>query len=746
MLKDLLTEALHQFLLMLRDPVIYLAIDERNGAFTEDEILVIRIAKAKALLSIYHLDEALKLALQLREELRGGNCLDLQMLNLLTIIRIYTQKGDYRSQNSYTDEAYIRVKSSDNEALKLLVSSANIIYQHRELVDVESQVDEIATNIDQADHPYYRYMLLNWLGSIYVLRGRYDLALSYQSAAYDVCIQHQLSIGALELCTELVGTCANIAKHEMAEHFYDLGQRLIDQLRLPIFEVELNFNYAILKDKQDDPKAAVMFYQKSLKALQDSEQELPLLLFDIYNRLADTLNCLKLGSQALHYQLKAEKIVTKLGYSERQVELSANIAMSLISLTQWDEALARLKQAAQFYEKHDKKEALIRVTRNIGYYYQMRGDYLNGFATLEKLDRLNTDYIIALQQSHSQASDDKLKEIIRDSRAIKAKYDQLLNEISTNHAARFTGKSKAAKRVIDSAVLASMYREASVLIRGESGTGKEVLARMIHYGSPEKNQPFVSVNCAAITPALFEIEFFGGAAGKFTGLAEDHQGFCAKAGEGTLFLNEISVLPMDFQAKLMQAIDTKSFVPAGKEKALPLSCKIIASTNKDTLQILSKGKFRLDLLHRLNTLEIDIPPLRERKEDIPIIVESLARGLASETNNPLPQIQDSFYERLNEYSFPGNVRELKNTIERIFILHYKPIWTKDILNNIDAFNLDKKFSASLVEHNIQDIDKIRIIEALRKSGGKQKTAAKLLNISESTLSRRIKKYKLKAKK
>lgn len=743
MLKDLHTGALHQFLLMLRDPVIYLAIDERNGAFTEDEILIIRIAKAKALLTIYHLDAALELALQLREELKGGDCLDLQMLNLLTIIRIYTKKGDFRNQNSYTDEAYIRVKDSGNEALKLLVSTANIIYQHRELVDVEGQVAKLASSIDRADHPYYRYMLLNWLGSIYAILGMYDLALNYQSAAYDVCIQHQLSIGSLELCTELVGTCANIAKHEMAEHFYDLGKRLIAQLRLPVFEAELNFNYAILKDKQDDHKAAVLFFQKSLNALLASKQELPKLLFDIYNRLADTLNYLELSQEALYYQLKAEKIVQELGYRERQVELSANIALSLISLSQWDEAIDRLKQAAHFYAQHDKREALIRVTRDIAYYYQKRGDHLRGFATLQKLDRLNTDYIIALQHRHSQASDDKLKEIIRDSRAIKAKYDQLLNEISTHQAARFTGKSKAAKRVIDSAVLASMYREASVLIHGESGTGKEVLARMIHYSSPAKNQAFVAINCAAISPALFEVEFFGGAAGRLTGLAEDHQGFCEIAGEGTLFLSEISVLPQDFQAKLMQAIDTKSFVPVGKQAPLPLRCKIIASTNQDTLQILSKGKFQLDLLHRLNTLEIEIPPLRKRREDIPMFVENLARGLARETNNPLPQIQDSFYERLNEYSFPGNVRELKNIIERIFILHYKPIWTKDILNDIDAFNLDKKFGASLVEHNIQDIDKIRIVEALRKSGGKQKTAAKLLNISESTLSRRIKKYKLK---
>ena len=746
MLKSLLTGALHQFLLMLRDPVIYLAIDERNGAFAEDEILMIRIAKAKALLTIYHLDEALELALRLNEELQGGACLDLQMLNLFTIIRIYTKKGDYQNQKSYSDEAFIRVKTSKNEALKLLISAVNIMFQNRELVDVEDQVEKVAASIDQADHPYYRYLLLSWLGLIYARLRKYDLALNYQSAAYDVCSQHQLSIGSLELCIELVGTCANLEKHELAEHFYDLGQRLIGQLRLPIFEVELNFNYAILKGKGDDHKAALLFYQKSLNALLASRKDLPELLFDIYNHLADTLNHLDLSEQALHYQLKAEELIEGLGNQEKQMGLSANIALSLISLESWDEAIARLQQAALFYTKHDKQEALIRVTRAMGHYYQVREDYAPGFAVMLELDRLNAEYLTSLQQSRSQMSDLKLKEIIQDSRAIKAKYDQLINEISTRQSERFSGKSQAAKRVIDSAVLASMHRDASVLIHGESGTGKQVLAQMIHYSSAQKDAPFLPVNCAAISPALFEIEFFGAVAGQLSGLSEDRHGYFKRVGEGTLFIDEISVLPQDFQAKLLHAIQTKSYVPVGKETALPLLCKIICSTNQDTLHMLGKGKFMLDLLHRLNTLEIVIPPLRERKEDIPIFVENFARVFARETNHQLPQIQDSFFERLNKYSFPGNVRELKNIIESIFILHYEPIWTEEILNHIDAFTRDKKFSAALVEHKIQDIDKFRIIEALRKCKGKQKDAAKMLNLSESTLSRKIKRYKLKPKK
>jgi len=142
-------------------------------------------------------------------------------------------------------------------------------------------------------------------------------------------------------------------------------------------------------------------------------------------------------------------------------------------------------------------------------------------------------------------------------------------------------------------------------------------------------------------------------------------------------------------------------------------------------------------------LEISIPPLKERLEDIPVLVEHFARNFARETSKRLPRIRDSFYDRLNSYKFPGNVRELKNIIERIFILFYKPVWTAEILDNIDAFKRSIALRGSLINHNIKDLDKERIIEALQKTGGKQKTAAKLLNMTESTLCRKIKRYKIK---
>ncbi|MDI3504102.1 MAG: hypothetical protein PWP64_1038 [Candidatus Cloacimonadota bacterium] len=740
---DLLNSVLHQYLLMSRDPVIYLSINETDSGFSKMEILAIRISKAKALLSVFNVDAALEKALQLNQELKERSLIDLEMLNLLTIIKACALKGDYQSQKSFTDEAYIRVKKSKNEIIRLLVKAENISTFYQKMNDVEAQVEEIASSIAKADDPYFRYSLLAWLGSIYTALHKYDLALNYQSAAYDLSAQYQLSLCSLELCMDIVANCANLHRYEVAENFYELAQRLIAQLRLPIFEVKLNYNYGILKTSEKDYQAAVLFYQKSLAALKASELDLSQIQFDIYNNLATALNNLNQGREALQYQLQAEKLIQGKNLGAMQVNLSTNIALSMISLKRWDEALDRLKKAAQYYKQHHKLEQEIQVTRALGYYYQVRQDYLRGFAVLNKLDELNQRYITQIQQSQSHLSDQKLKEIMADSKTIRAKYEELLNEISKRQATRFTGKSQAARRVIDSAVYASMHRDASVLIRGESGTGKEMVAQMIHYSSPDKNQPFVLANCAAISASLFEIDFCGAAAGEQTGINKDRKGFFEQAAEGTLFIDDIYDIPLDFQAKLLHAIDTKTYTPLGKDMPRDIKCRIIAATNHDTLQMLEEGKFRLDLLHRLNTLEIFIPPLRERLEDIPQLVEIFARNFARETSKRLPQIRDSFYERLSTYRFPGNVRELKNIVERIFILYYEPVWTAAILDNIDAFKRDKHLRGSLIEHNIKDLDKQRIIEALQKTDGKQKTAAKLLNMSESTLCRRIKRYKIK---
>lgn len=740
---DAYTALLHQLVLMSRDPLIYLAINEESSGFNAEEIFAIRIAKAHALFSTLRLDAAFELALANQQQLKDLELPEYNFLNLVAVIGACARLGDNQAMKSYTEEAATLINSNSSADLRMIMECLKMQVAFRYLQSTKEYEALLIANLDQVENLYCRVLVLRSIAKVQTLNQQYNHALDYLSAAYDVATQTQLCSHSVDICIEIINVCAHLGKFEMAERFFNLTQELIVQLRLPVFKVRLFYRYGLLKNLQQDYRASVLFYQKSLEVLAETKARLPITQYKVFKSLANTLNYLNESRQALDYQLEAEKLISETGTLEMKAELSSNIALSLISLQQWEEAISRLKDVSRFYQKHNKPEQLIRVTRAIAYYYQERQDYLRGFAVLSKLDQMNTEYINKLRDSHSQATEQKLMEIMADSKALRAKYDKLLIEVTKRQSARFTGESKAAKRVIDSAVLAAMHPEANVLILGESGTGKEVLAQMIHYTSPQKYSPFISVNCASISLSLFEIEFFGAIAGPLTGISEERKGCFEQAADGTLFLNEISELPPDFQFKLLSALDAKSFTPVGKTQALPIQCRIISSTNRDQLEMLKKSQFRMDLLHRLNILEITVPPLRDRIKDIPLLVESFARDYSRETTKRLPQITDAFYDRLSEYQFPGNVRELKNIIERIFILYYTPVWTADILDNIDAFRRNQHLSGSLIDHNLKELDKQRIIEALRKTGGKQKTAAKLLNMTESTLCRKIQRYGIK---
>jgi DNA-binding NtrC family response regulator len=266
---------------------------------------------------------------------------------------------------------------------------------------------------------------------------------------------------------------------------------------------------------------------------------------------------------------------------------------------------------------------------------------------------------------------------------------------------------------------------------------------MIHANSIRSDKPYVTVNCASISPSLFESEFFGHVRGSFTGANQDKQGFFQLADKGTLFLDEISEIPMEFQAKLLRAIDTKTIIPVGKGNEEKINCKIITATNNNIHKLIIENKFRLDLFHRINTIEIRISALRDRIEDLPDLVNYYVERFASETKKRKPRIAKGFLERLSTYPFPGNVRELKNYIERLFVMHYRPVWEASILDNINTLSTIQQSTTLHTGSDIKSIEAQLIRDALLKCEGKQKAAAKLLHLTESTLSRKIKRLGIK---
>ncbi len=286
--------------------------------------------------------------------------------------------------------------------------------------------------------------------------------------------------------------------------------------------------------------------------------------------------------------------------------------------------------------------------------------------------------------------------------------------------------------------------QAPVYIRGESGTGKELAARMIHALGPRADGPFVPVNCGAIPEALMESEFFGHRKGSFTGASQDKAGLFEAARGGTLFLDEVADLPLQMQVKLLRAIQEKAVRPVGDTRERPIDVRILSATHKDLGALVRRGDFRQDLYYRINVLALDLPPLRERREDIPGLARLFLGRMAREAGLPqAAELTEGALRALAAYAFPGNVRELENILERAMALcEGGRILVEDLQLPKDGPEDDggQPFVAELpLDPLLGDVERQRIEEALARTGRNKTAAARLLGISFGALRYRLKK-------
>ncbi len=280
---------------------------------------------------------------------------------------------------------------------------------------------------------------------------------------------------------------------------------------------------------------------------------------------------------------------------------------------------------------------------------------------------------------------------------------------------------------------------ASVIITGESGTGKELVARAIHANSPRRFFPMISVHCGALTESLLESELFGHEKGAFTGAVYNRKGRFEMADSGTIFLDEIATISPKMQVELLRVLETKSFVRVGGNKEISSDFRVICATNRDLKSMVEKGTFREDLFYRLNVVNIHVPPLRERTEDIPLLVDHFIRKYCLSMNKPLMTIDSAALKRMEDYSFPGNIRELENMIERAIVVgNGKKISAKDL-------PLWKEASNPTFE-SLDDLGKKHIFQILNKYDWNISASAKALKVDRVTLYNKIKKYNLKPNK
>jgi DNA-binding NtrC family response regulator len=306
--------------------------------------------------------------------------------------------------------------------------------------------------------------------------------------------------------------------------------------------------------------------------------------------------------------------------------------------------------------------------------------------------------------------------------------------ISLENVQELVGQSEGMKIVLKE-IESIAPSNSSVVITGESGTGKELVARAIHSNSMRRYFPLVSVHCGALTESLLESELFGHEKGAFTGAMYNRKGRFEMADNGTIFLDEIATISMKMQIELLRVLETKSFMRVGGNKEINSDFRVICATNKDLKSLVEQGAFREDLYYRLNVMNIHIPPLRERIEDIPLLVEYFIEKYCNSMNRPPVKVEASALKRLEEYHYPGNVRELENIIERAIVIgNGKKISLKEL-------PLEKTLISNSFE-SLEELEKQHILQILNKYNWNISQSANALKVDRVTLYNKIKKYKL----
>ena len=320
------------------------------------------------------------------------------------------------------------------------------------------------------------------------------------------------------------------------------------------------------------------------------------------------------------------------------------------------------------------------------------------------------------------------KEVIRLKKEVESRY----------HFHSLIGKSRAMQNIYDLIVRLG-DTAGNVLITGESGTGKELVAKAIHYRGARKEGPFIAVNCAAIPETLLESELFGYKRGAFTDARTDKKGLLSEADGGTLFLDEITEMLSTLQAKLLRVIEDRQVRPLGDTRSYPLDARFISTSNRDVSSLIRQGRFREDLYYRLKVIDIEIPPLRERKEDIPLLVRHFIRKFKADLNKEVSGISEEALRILMNYSWPGNVRELENIVQRALTLSRQDIVSPEDLpaalvqaadENLIERGLRKQFT-------LDQLEKEYIRRVLSEAGGNKSKAAEILGLDRKTLYRKI---------
>lgn len=629
-------------------------------------------------------------------------------------------------------------KFEDEESLAEVIScQGDFLFYLNNFKEAEEKHLQVQHLLQKIDSPIRKMRSLHCLSNIYRALGKPQKSIQNLQDALNICRRENYAKYELILLNKLALIQIDLSHYQEAESILLKCIELCEKQNLTIQKIQSIFSLGAMYLTMQDPEPAIQRFNECSAIATEVGFSSPLFLLDLKNNYAEAYRLMKALPMAMEYYDAALSLAQEHRISDAIPQIRMGIASIHLREKRYGTAEILLTTSIKEFKKLNAEEDMISAMDDLAKLYlkirnyprcvQMMQKIQNSLQTklkkIKKEDTESTQVQISFSTSSSCSSD-------------------LNNTIPTDDYG-FVGNSEAHRRVLNAALLAAQYPNTNVIIMGESGTGKEVVAMLIHKNSMRKYQDFIPVNAAAISPNLVESELFGHTKGSFTGAVCDTKGYFLQANKGTLFIDEITEMPLEMQAKLLRALESRKISPVGSSKEIPFDCRIITATNLNVYDQIKTNQFRLDLFHRINTIEIFIPPLRDRIEDIPLIVEHFVRQYAKEFNRHLPQLTNSFYACMQSYDFPGNVRELKNIIERLFILSSRETWDADLL--LSVCNVKAKYPESSDDRNSNIAnEEEQIKKALIKFNGVQKEAAKFLQISSSTMTRRITKYHLEA--
>jgi len=631
--------------------------------------------------------KASEMAKKLNDQAFLGRCLN-------TITVLYKNLGQFKKAVENALEA-IRIKEKLNEPLGSIYLNIGVIY--KEWGDIKKAVSYYKKSMiifEKENKKDSLAIVLNNLGNLYMDEKDIKLALEYFTKA--LIIEEEISDkkGILTVLINIGLIYTNHTKDfEKAKVNFDKALNIALEIKCPDSILTVSLKYCDL----------LLNYGKA----DDAEILLR--------------NCDK-------YLDEVDSYTTKFDYFEIYVKLS--------------KIKNDYKKALEYFEKYSKLKDSIFAEENLKTITEMQNKY-EAEKKEKEAENYRLKYIeLAKMNKEIKKQKEKLENTLNELNESKLKFNIIKEELGRKINKNLVGESQKIKKIIELISVVAKSDKTNVLITGESGTGKEIVANYIHELSIRGKNSFHAINSSAIPDSLFESQFFGHEKNSFTGANNTHIGWFEYANKGTLFLDEIGTVSPDMQSKLLRVLEERKIVRLGSHKEIPVDIRIISATNLDMSDLLEKKKFREDLYHRLATFVIHIPPLRDRKEDIPLLLDHFINLFSKQFAKPINKVESSVISYLSAYNFPGNIRELKNMVERaVIVAESSTLKCSHFLipdNNSD--------NTECVIIPLDQVEKEHIRKALSQTNYNQSKTAELLGVERRVIARKIQKYGLSPKK